>query len=80
MRGGQQTRKAGFFVQSMRRDRLESRGFCDPTQETYDPRMSQVLNLLNLSPRVQQALLLGKIDLSERRIRKLAGSADRQGI
>ncbi len=39
-------------------------------------RMSQVLNLLNLSPRVQEALLLGKIDLSERRIRRLVASAE----
>ena len=39
-------------------------------------RMSQILNLLNLPTRVQEALLLGKIDLSERRIRRLAGRAE----
>ncbi len=31
-------------------------------------RMSQVLNLLNLPPRVQEGLLLGDLHLSERRI------------
>ena len=30
-------------------------------------RMSQILNLLNLSPQLQQALLLGDLHLSERR-------------
>ncbi len=30
-------------------------------------RMSQILNLLNLSPRVQEGLLLGDLHLSERR-------------
>ncbi len=39
-------------------------------------RMSQVLNLLNLSPRVQHALLLGDLHLSERRIRALAARAE----
>ncbi len=35
-------------------------------------RMSQVQNLLNLPPRVQEGLLLGDLHLSERRIRELA--------
>jgi hypothetical protein len=39
-------------------------------------RMSQILNLLNLSPRVQEALLLGELHLSERRVRTLAARAD----
>ncbi len=39
-------------------------------------RMSQLMNLLNLPPRVQEGLLLGKIDLSERRIRRLVASAE----
>ncbi len=39
-------------------------------------RMTQVLNLLNLPPRVQEGLLLGKIDLSERRIRRLVASVE----
>ncbi len=39
-------------------------------------RMSQVLNLLNLSPRVQEALLVGDLHLSERRIRALAAKAE----
>ncbi len=34
-------------------------------------RISQILNLLNLAPRVQEGLLLGKVDLSERRVRAL---------
>ncbi len=32
-------------------------------------RMSQVLNLLNLPPKVQEGLLLGDLHLSERRVR-----------
>ena len=45
-------------------------------------RMSQVLNLLNLHPRVQEGLLLGDLHLSERRIRALAARVewDGQGI
>ncbi len=42
-------------------------------------RMSQILNLLNLSPRVQEGLLLGDLHLSERRIRALAGRAEWEG-
>ena len=34
-------------------------------------RMAQIINLLSLSSHVQEALLLGKIDLSERRLRSL---------
>ena len=34
-------------------------------------RMSQVMGLLNLSPSVQESLLLGDLHLSERRIRQL---------
>ncbi len=37
-------------------------------------RMSQILNLLNLPPRVQEGLLLGDLHLSERRIRAVAGA------
>ncbi len=36
-------------------------------------RMSQLMNLLNLPPRVQEGLLLGDLHLSERRMRALAG-------
>ncbi len=39
-------------------------------------RMTQILNLLNLSPRVQQALLLGDLHLSERRIRAVVRRAE----
>ncbi len=39
-------------------------------------RMSQILNLLNLPPRVQEGLLLGDLHLSERRIRALVGRAE----
>ncbi len=39
-------------------------------------RMSQILNLLNLPPRVQEALLLGELHLSERRIRALGARAE----
>ncbi len=39
-------------------------------------RMAQITNLLNLPPRVQEGLLLGKIDLSERRIRRLVASVE----
>ncbi len=42
-------------------------------------RMSQILNLLNLSIRVQEGLLLGDLHLSERRIRVLVGSAEWEG-
>ncbi len=39
-------------------------------------RMSQIINLLNLPPRVQEGLLLGDLHLSERRIRALAAGAE----
>ncbi len=39
-------------------------------------RMTQILNLLNLPPRVQEGLLLGDLHLSERRIRALVGSGE----
>ncbi len=42
-------------------------------------RMSQLMNLLNLPPRVQEALLLGDLHLSERRIRALAARAEWEG-
>ncbi len=42
-------------------------------------RMSQILNLLNLPPRVQKGLLLGDLHLSERRIRELATTAEWEG-
>ncbi len=42
-------------------------------------RMSQILNLLNLPPRVQEGLLLGDLHLSERRIRRLVGRAEWEG-
>ncbi len=41
-------------------------------------RMTQVLNLLNLPPRVQEGLLLGDLHLSERRIRRLAAGPSRE--
>ncbi len=39
-------------------------------------RISQILNLLNLPANVQEGLLLGRIDLSERRMRRLVGTAE----
>ncbi len=42
-------------------------------------RMSQILNLLNLPPRVQEGLLLGDLHLSERRVRDLAACAEWEG-
>ncbi len=42
-------------------------------------RMSQILNLLNLPPRVQEGLLLGDLHLSERRIWALVASAEWEG-
>ncbi len=39
-------------------------------------RMSQLMNLLNLAPSVQVALLSGKTVLSVRRIRRLARSVE----
>ncbi len=38
--------------------------------------MSQILNLLNLPPKLQEGLLLGDLQLSERRIRALAARAE----
>ncbi len=43
-------------------------------------RMSQITDLLNLPPKVQEGLLLGKIDLSERRIRALVARAEWEGL
>ncbi len=43
-------------------------------------RMSQITNLLNLPPKVQEGPLLGKIDLSERRIRALVARAEWEGL
>ncbi len=45
-------------------------------------RMSQVMNLLNLPPKVQEGLLLGDLHLSERRIREVGARVewDGQGI
>ena len=37
---------------------------------------ARMTQLVNLSPRLQQALLLGDLHLSERRIRKLVGSVE----
>ncbi len=42
-------------------------------------RMSQILNLLNLPPRVQEGLLLGDLHLSERRVRALGARAEWDG-
>ena len=42
-------------------------------------RMSQILNLLNLPPRVQEGLLLGDLHLSERRIRAVAAEGEWEG-
>ncbi len=39
-------------------------------------RMSQILNLLTLPPRVQEGLLLGDLHLSERRIRALVANPE----
>ena len=41
--------------------------------------MSQVLNFLHLSPRLEQALLLGDLHISERRVRALAARAVWEG-
>ncbi len=42
-------------------------------------RMTQILNLLSLSPQVQEALLLGDLHLSERRMRALAAGVEWEG-
>ncbi len=42
-------------------------------------RMSQILNLLNLPPRVQEGLLLGDLHLSERRIRAVVVRTEWEG-
>ena len=42
-------------------------------------RMSQILNLLNLPPKVQEGLLLGDLHLSERRIRALVERVEWEG-
>ncbi len=39
-------------------------------------RMSQILNLLNLPSTVQERLLIGRVDLSERRLRRLVGTVE----
>ena len=39
-------------------------------------RLAQVVRLLDLSPRVQEAIVLGEIDISERRLRGVVGQAD----
>ena len=39
-------------------------------------RMSQVMNLVNLSAPVQEELLLGRVQLSERRLRSLLTTAE----
>ncbi len=39
-------------------------------------RMSQILNLLSLPPRVQEGLLLGDLHLSERRIREVVARGE----
>ncbi len=42
-------------------------------------RMTQLTNLLNLSPRVQESLLLGDLHLSERRIRAVVAGVEWEG-
>ncbi len=42
-------------------------------------RMTQILNLLNLPPRVQEGLLLGDLHLSERRIRARVARVEWEG-
>ncbi len=42
-------------------------------------RMTQILNLLNLPPRVQEGLLLVDLHLSERRVRALVARAEWEG-
>ncbi len=39
-------------------------------------RMSQILNLLNLPPKVQEGLLLGDLHLSARRVRALVAGVE----
>ena len=46
-----------------------------PQKTVSRARMTQLVNFLNLAPRVQEALLLGELHLSERRIRALAAVA-----
>ncbi len=43
-------------------------------------RITQILNLLNLPPRVQEGLLLGDLHLSERRIRALGAGDSATGL
>ncbi len=42
-------------------------------------RITQITNLLNLPPKVQEALLLSDLHLSERRIRTLVAGAEWEG-
>ena len=39
-------------------------------------RVSQVMNLLNLSPKNQEAILLGRVEVSERRVRGVLGEVE----
>ncbi len=39
-------------------------------------RMAQITNLLNLSPRMQESLLLGKVYVSERELRQMVANPD----
>ena len=43
-----------------------------PQKTVTRARMTQLMNLLNLAPQLQQALLLGDLHLSERRMREVA--------
>ncbi len=42
-------------------------------------RLAQVVRLLDLSPRVEVAIVLGETDVSERRLRGVAGETSRRG-
>ncbi len=47
-----------------------------PQKTVTRARMTQLVNFLNLPPRVQEGLLLGDLHLSERRIRALVSGAE----
>ena len=40
-------------------------------------RLSQIMNMLNLPVQIQEAILLGKLDIGERGLRGMVGKAGR---
>ncbi len=50
-----------------------------PQKTVTRARMTQLVTFLNLAPRVQEALLLGDLHLSERRMRAVVARAEWEG-